>query len=225
LFALGDYDRAATVLNALLAVAPGMNWATMSSLYPSVETYTEQLRALEKHTKQNPKDAAARFVLAYHYLVAGHADSAIGELEAVVAVQPGDQIATRMLEALRPEPADEPPPPVPPTSEATEQASADEASGNTTDLVGKWLAKRNDDLFELLITEDWQFAWRAVQAGQEAIQIEGDVATTSDTLVLESPDQGSMVATVKSLGPDQFQFFIVGSPPNDEGLTFDRVME
>ena len=32
LFALGDYQRAAGVLNSLLAVAPGMDWTTMSAV-------------------------------------------------------------------------------------------------------------------------------------------------------------------------------------------------
>jgi hypothetical protein len=41
LFAQGNYDRAAAVLNALLAVAPGMDWATMSSLYPNVAPYAQ----------------------------------------------------------------------------------------------------------------------------------------------------------------------------------------
>ena len=54
LFAQRNYTRAAAVLNALLAIAPGMDWATMSSLYPNTDTYPAQLRALESHAKQNP---------------------------------------------------------------------------------------------------------------------------------------------------------------------------
>ena len=81
LFAQGDYSRAAAVLNAVLAVAPGMDWTTMSSLYPNVDTYTQQLRKLEAFTNDKPTDAAARFVLAYHYLVVGHTDAAIRRTE------------------------------------------------------------------------------------------------------------------------------------------------
>ena len=33
LFATGDYNRSAAVLNSLLAAAPGMDWTTMASLY------------------------------------------------------------------------------------------------------------------------------------------------------------------------------------------------
>ena len=94
------------MLNAVLAAAPGMDWTTMSSLYPNVDTYTQQLRKLEAFTNEKPNDAAARFVLAYHYLVVGHTDAAIGELKAVVEDQPGDKVAQRMLDALQPPAAD-----------------------------------------------------------------------------------------------------------------------
>ena len=102
MFATGDYTGAAAVLNNLLAVAPGMDWTTLSGLYGNVEEYTTQLRALEAHCKQKPDDAAAHFVLAYHYLVAGHGDAAAEQLKRVVAAQPGDQVAKRMLAALTP---------------------------------------------------------------------------------------------------------------------------
>ena len=88
LFALGDYGRSASVLNALLAVAPGMDWATLSSLYPSTDIYTGQLRKLEAHCKQNSSDAAADFVLAYHYLICGQSEPAVGALRAVVKGSP-----------------------------------------------------------------------------------------------------------------------------------------
>ncbi len=220
LFAQGNYSRATAVLNALLAVAPGMDWATISSLYASVDTYAGQLRALESHVKQNPDDASARFVLAYHYLVAGHTDSAVAELKAVVARQPQDQVAARMLEALEPK---QPPAEASSTLAASDQAAPAASSTPTTDLVGKWRADRDGAVFGLWIKEDGQFSWKATPAGKEAVTIDGQVATTSDTLILESADEGSMVARVKSAGPDQFQFLVAGGPPNDPGLTFKRI--
>jgi hypothetical protein len=42
-------------------------------------------------------------------------------------------------------------------------------------------------------------------------------------LVLESKDQGSMVGKVKSIGPDKWQFALAGGPPNDPGLSFERI--
>ena len=40
-------------------------------LYPNVNVYTAQLRALEAYCKANPQSATSRFVLAYHYLTEG----------------------------------------------------------------------------------------------------------------------------------------------------------
>ena len=88
LFARGEYARAAAELHAVLAVTPGMNWTTLSGLYPDVATYTGQLRALEDRCRRDPKAAAPCFVLAYHYLVAGHKDAAVAQLKAVLARSP-----------------------------------------------------------------------------------------------------------------------------------------
>ena len=220
LFAQGDYKRAAAVLNAVLAVAPGMDWTTMSSLYPDVDTYTQQLRKLEAATNDNPDDAAARFVLAYHYLVVGHTDAAIEELKAVVEKQPGDQVAKRMFEALAP-PAEE----APKTEPAAEVAAAEKpAEGEAgTDLIGAWKAERDGTTFDLTVDEKGDFVWKVTPKDGKAVEISGPIAATNDTLVLESKEQGSMVAKVKSNGADEFQFLVSGSPPNDPGLTFKRV--
>ncbi|TVS10673.1 MAG: tetratricopeptide repeat protein [Planctomycetaceae bacterium] len=138
---MGDYTRAASVMNAVLAVAPGMNWTTISGLFSDVAIYTEHLRRLEDFSEQNPNDAAAHFVLAYHYMVMGYLEQASQRLELVIENQPEDQVAKRILDGLR------------------------------------------------------------------------------------TAEQGAMAGLVKSRGPDKFQFIMVGSPPNDEGLTFGRIDE
>ena len=224
LFALGQYDRAAPVLNALLAVAPGMDWATMSSLYDDVDTYTNQLRELESHVRKTPDDVAARFVLAYHYLVAGHTDEALEELKYVVEKQPADLVAKRMYDALQPvelADADVPPPPEAGNSGSTTD-SAEESTAEQTDLIGTWLAERDGSRFHLTITEDGKFQWKAKPEGQAEITLSGNTSASSDMLILESGDQGSMVARVASGGPDEFQFLAVDGPPGDPGLTFKR---
>ena len=227
-FAQGDYNRAAAVLNAVLAVAPGMDWTTMSSLYPSVDTYTAQLRQLEAHTNDKPTDAAARFVLAYHYLVVGYKDAAIGELKAVVENQPGDKLAHRMLDALEPKTETPPAEVVKPAEEAkpsepapTTQPAAVAQAG--TDLVGTWRADRDGDVFELTVDENAAFIWKVTPKSGQPVEISGPLAATNDTVVLESKDQGTMVAKVTSMGTDEFQFVISGGPPEDKGLRFKRV--
>ena len=57
LFALRDYKQAAAVIHSLLAVGPGWDWTTMSSLYDDPAVYSQQLRALEDYTQANPKKA------------------------------------------------------------------------------------------------------------------------------------------------------------------------
>ena len=54
LFALGRYDEAAATLYAVLSVGPGWDWTTLIGLYPSVDVYTTQLRALEEYCTIHP---------------------------------------------------------------------------------------------------------------------------------------------------------------------------
>jgi tetratricopeptide (TPR) repeat protein len=223
LFANGQYTQAAAALNALLATAPGMDWTTMSSLYGSVDDYTAQLRKLEDYCKSNPKDAPAYFVLAYHYLVTGHQDNAVQALKIVVADQPRDVTAKKMLDALSPPAqatatAATPPAATPPAATATTAEA-----GPQTDLVGTWQAKGGNSTIELTIGEDAQFTWKASDPGKPAIQLTGTVDAASDTLVLESKEQGSMGGTVKSEGPDKWRFALSGAAPGDPGLSFERV--
>jgi tetratricopeptide (TPR) repeat protein len=222
LFALGQYQQAAASLNSLLASAPGMDWTTMAGLYGDVDDYTKQLRALEQHCKANPKDAPASFVLAYQYLVTGHQEPAVHALQAVVREQPKDVVAKRMLASLVPPGATDAAtaaslPPPPPTTTA---AAADQPQ---TDLVGTWQAKAGDSSIDLKIGDDSRFSWKATQPGKPAVELSGGLTASSDSLVLESKDQGSMIGRVKSVGPDKWQFAMAGGPPNDPGLSFERV--
>ena len=100
LFALYRYEDAAAPLYAVLSVRPGWDWKTLVGLYPSVSVYTEQLRALETYCRLNPRSASARFVLAYLYLTQGNTDAAVDQLKRVVALQPKDTVAARLLEQL-----------------------------------------------------------------------------------------------------------------------------
>jgi tetratricopeptide (TPR) repeat protein len=110
LFALKDYRRAAEALYAVLAAGPGWDWETMHTLYADMATYTEQLRALEAYQRANPTSPEASFVLAYHYMVLGHLDAAIRQLENVVRLLPQSQLAAEMLAALRDEVSQHPSP-------------------------------------------------------------------------------------------------------------------
>lgn len=100
LFAQGRFTDAASTLYAVLAAGPGWDWATLAALYGDPALYTQHLRALEDYVRKNPNDGAARFVLAYHYLVIGNKDAAVSQLKEVVRIIPGDKLAGGLIEAL-----------------------------------------------------------------------------------------------------------------------------
>jgi hypothetical protein len=99
-FAQEEYKDASATLHEVLAAGPGWGWDTLSSFYASEKTYTAQLRALEKYVKDNPRDAAGRFVLAYHYLALDEREAAAEQLREVVKLQPRDKTSPGILEAL-----------------------------------------------------------------------------------------------------------------------------
>src|SRR5262249_24202189 len=100
LFAFGRYDEAATALYSVLSVGPGWDWPTLIGLYPNVNVYTPQLRALEDYVKANPQSASARFVQAYQYLTEGYPEAAANALRQVVAQKPNDTLSAKLLEQL-----------------------------------------------------------------------------------------------------------------------------
>ena len=101
LFARMKYQDAAATIYSVLAVAPGWDWETLRALYQDSQTYTLQLRALEDFSRANPTDTASRFLLAYHYLVLDAREAAAKVLASVVALQPKDELAARLLESLQ----------------------------------------------------------------------------------------------------------------------------
>lgn len=219
LFALGRYPEAAATLNAVLATAPGMDWTTMSGLYGSVDAYTTQLRKLEEYCRANPDSAAGHFVLAYHYLVGGYADMATEALKVVVAKQPGDAVAKRLLDALTPPKEESAPAPKTPAEGASGPAAS---SAPETDLVGTWKASSGKDAVILTITEDSKFTWKAMPSGKPPVELSGDIATAPDAMALQSEKAGTMAGKVVSKGPDAFDFALAGAPADAKPIAFQR---
>jgi tetratricopeptide (TPR) repeat protein len=221
LFALGRYPEAAATLNAVLAAAPGMDWTTLSGLYGSVDAYTQQLRKLEDFCRANPDSAAGYFVLAYHYLVGGYSDMAADALRVVVAKQPGDVVAKRLLDALAPK---EGKPPAQPPAAEPEPTTAPAAApaGPQTDLVGTWKATAGKDSVDLVITEDSQFTWKATPSGREPVAISGTIETARDAIALVSESAGTMAGKVASKGADAFEFTFAGAPAEATPIAFQR---
>jgi tetratricopeptide (TPR) repeat protein len=101
MFALGDYRGAAIEAHAVVFYGHPSDWATIAGYYGADTTkYTEQLRALESSVKNKPDDAAAVFLLGYHYSMLGHKDDAIKVLTKALELAPQDVQAKKLLGAL-----------------------------------------------------------------------------------------------------------------------------
>ncbi len=214
LFAMGKYQDAAATLYPVLSVGPGFDWTTMIGLYPNVDTYTSQLRALEEYRNQHPQDAAARFLLAYHYLTAGHHDAAAAQLKKLLEINPDDQLAKQLLLGLDPDaeipnPAKQVEPPKP--------ASTIKAS----DLYGTWTAKRSGGSFEMVLEENGEFSWKYDEQGK-ASRVTGVWSVDENgILALEMNDQGVMLAQVILKG-GQLDFYMLGDDKGSDPLHFSK---
>ncbi|HEY2146627.1 MAG TPA: hypothetical protein VGH32_01740, partial [Pirellulales bacterium] len=97
MFAAGDYRAAAAEAHAALAFGPPAAWATVYGYYGDDATYTNQLRALEKYSRENPTAADARFLRAYQYLVLGHDAAAVEQLRETAKLAPQDRLTAELL--------------------------------------------------------------------------------------------------------------------------------
>ena len=214
LFALGRYKEAAAADYAVLSAGPGWDWTTLSGLYPDVDVYAAQLRALEQYARSHPAAAEARFLLAYHYLTCGHTDAAAAQLKEVVRLNPRDQLSAQLLASIS-APADAtqpvPSPPAPPVQ------PADAAS-----LVGNWTATRADSAtIKLALAGDGKFTWAVEQNGKPQ-QFSGTYTVADNLLVLKQGGNPMMVGQVAVLAGNRFTFKLAGDNPSDPGLTFAR---
>lgn len=210
LFALGDYGESAATLNSLLAVAPGMNWFSMRNQYPDVATYTSHLRALEGFLRDNPNNAAARFVLGYHYLVTNYPDAAARQFAKVVELEPKDAVAKKLLDSLTKSTKKETmPTPLPA-----------EANAFQTELVGRWVAKSDDGSeFQVSFDNAGGFIWNATPKKGDPVKQTGRFTATPDRLILDSSTKNdSLISRVESLGPDHFRLWLT----DESSLSFHR---
>src|SRR5262249_42705114 len=99
-FAPGQERPAAARRRPPAGAGHGCSWDTLISFYPDQDTYTKQLRALEKFQRDNPKSPEGHFELAYHYMVLEQFDAAAEQLRRVVALVPSDTLSVQLLNAL-----------------------------------------------------------------------------------------------------------------------------
>jgi tetratricopeptide (TPR) repeat protein len=211
-FAQGKYPEAAPPLYAVLSVRPGWDWTTLSGMYPDVDTYTRELRALEAYVTANPDSAQGHFVLGYQYLAQGHDPNAIAQLKEVVRLQPGDAVSAQIIAAFQPSGGNPPPP--------AEAAPAAEGR-----LAGNWAATPAQGAkIALAIQDDGTFTWTATSPTEPPMNIAGK-STFADgilTLAAQGGQTGALVGQVTWKDAEDFTFRLVGGPTNDPGLKFAR---
>jgi uncharacterized protein (TIGR03066 family) len=214
MFAQGKYKESAAGLYSVLSVGPGWNWTTLSSLYPSVDVYTKQLRALEAVVKQQPRASDARFVLAYHYMTTGAKEAAAKQYQEIYKTTPQDNLVKQLLlltggeSALAAAPVAATPPS--PMAQAVSAA----------DLVGKWDASgQGSAKFVLELAPDGNFTWTFTEKGKPQA-VKGVYALDQSVLAMQPDSGGTMLAEVTQPQNNRFSFAILGAPPGDPGLKF-----
>jgi tetratricopeptide (TPR) repeat protein len=229
LFALGRYGESAATIYPVLAVQPGMDWASLSSLYRDVNVFTDQLRKLETYRDQNRDTPSARFLLSYLYLSMGYRDQAKTELERLVKLQPNDKVASGLLSLLsstdesgNPLPPPEGQQPEPATAEAPK---ADPATvPPVTMLSGTFTAKPTDtDSITLVLSADNKFDWKVKSGSQSPRGFSGKFEYDEGVLALLSDQNGQrLVGRLTQLADNSFRFQVVDAPESDPGLVFTR---
>jgi tetratricopeptide (TPR) repeat protein len=229
LFALKRYDEAAPALYAVLSVRPGWDWTTLIRLYGDPETYTQQLRALEAFTTQNPQSAPAHFVLAYHYLTEEYADAAVRRFKLVTALQPKDALSAQLIQQLehplqqaaatglaQPEGSTAAAPAV--------QTVADTApTGNAGKIEGTWTAQPSIDMnIGVTFREGGRFTWKVSRQGQDQ-QFQGKSSNENGILTLvQDQNNNTIMGKLHWTDETHFVFKVMGAGSGDPGLSFTK---
>jgi tetratricopeptide (TPR) repeat protein len=223
LFALGQYKDAAGALYAVLSVGPGWDWATMSGFYPREDVYVGQLRALEQYVHDNPTQPEAKFVLAYHYMTGGYNDAAAKQLQAVVQLNPKDQLSGQLIQSLTKTAAATPTPATTTTPTTTAPATITVTTPVTAaTLAGQWKSTRPDGgTIALDLAADSTYSWQFTQNGKLQ-EFKGTYTVTNNLLILNQNGSAVMVGQVTWQADNRFNFKLPGSSAADPGLTFAR---
>ena len=102
--ALGNYNAAAETLSRGLQLLPRNEWGFVVQRYEHLyqgQMYVHQMRELELFLRENPNDVAAHLVRGYHYLFLGQDVAGQQALQQAVALDPGNQLATALLQSAR----------------------------------------------------------------------------------------------------------------------------
>jgi tetratricopeptide (TPR) repeat protein len=226
LFARGDYQSAAAIIYAVLAVSPGCDWTTLASRYTDQEEYPHQLRALETFHKAHPESAAAAFLRAYHYTTCRHYEAAVKQFQNTLKLLPDDELvpalAVLVAGAVEKSPPDAPPgASSSPARAASATATPDQDSQPIAKarLVGDWKAFRGGStVIQLKLLDDLRFVWVATREGKPR-RIAGQYVLEGNTLFLGG-GSGTLIGRVQIKKQGGFTFTLLDGGPVRPGLDF-----
>jgi tetratricopeptide (TPR) repeat protein len=214
LFALQRYPESAAAIHAVLDVGPGWDWKTLSSLYPNVDAYTNQLRALEDTRDRDPKVAYVRFLLGYHYLSDGYPDAALTEFQRAAKLQPRDTVSAKLVATLSPRDAKATAPL--PTGAAAPKAVPPDS------ILGAWTAQGPGSArYSMSLRKEGTFTW-GFQKGKRKEEAKGVFTVEGNVLAMEPNTGGVLLAELTVSEPDALQFKMIGGGANDPPLEFRR---
>jgi tetratricopeptide (TPR) repeat protein len=96
-FAVGQYGSAATEAHAVARLGEMPDWPRLYGIYGNADTYTRQLRALERFVGKTPSADEGRFLLGFQYAMLGHQAAARSQFLAALKVAPQDLVAAELL--------------------------------------------------------------------------------------------------------------------------------
>jgi tetratricopeptide (TPR) repeat protein len=225
-FARRDYQSAAEIIYAVLAVSPGWDWTTLSSRYTDQEEYQRQLRALETFQREHPDSAAAAFLRVYHYTTCRHYESAVKQFQTTMRLLPEDDLlpalATLVEGAVEKQLASTAPeaaasmPPATAIGAPQNQNNQPIAKGR---LVGQWKAFRGGTTsIQLTFGDDQRFVWVATREGKSR-RIAGQYVLEGNLLFLGA-GSATLIGSVELNREGRFRFTLVDGGPATAGLDF-----
>jgi tetratricopeptide (TPR) repeat protein len=211
LMCLGKYRDSAAALYAVLAVTPGMDWTTLSSLFVDIDEYTARQRAVEDYARSNPKASEAFFILYYLYKTGGYNDVAARQLKKVTELNPNDQLAQQLLSMITP---------VDPNAAPAKKADSGKKY-KKDDLAGSWQTKTGRGTIQMVLNKDGTFKW-TYKEGAKTEDMQGIFDVEADNLALQPDSGGTMLAQVNLASEGSLKFKMVGGSDKDPGLTFSK---
>lgn len=105
LFATGKYDESAGAAQNAMQQLVKEQWGVVvtnyKDLYTSNQSYTDQLRALEKAVQDKPDSPALHFLLGFQYGYLGYPQNAVDQLNKTIKLAPRDEMAKQLLEEMQ----------------------------------------------------------------------------------------------------------------------------